>query len=316
MCHRSRGGLQTLGSSLQSRQPSPAPVRSLAGLVVGGRVGWAASPAIRRAFRELCHTFRRGELPDFFTRRIRELANSPRRAPHRSKSWHSASATIQSMDRKLRNRERRERHCGAEVRPQRGSHPSRARSTRRAGRVRQRRGGRQSRRLHSQSREFTTRVRGLFLFIADLVQIMPKQGARRQAARLAQDLSRSLAARLGGSQALVHRALEPYHGARRQEGVALFCGLMRSPKRAFCRNIRRRSLADSLALLGSWHTRFSESAVHRLNEVDFQRAVFRRAFPRPRIIWRAKSSVKANTTSWLRCRERRDQLRERRHSEG
>ena len=113
------------------------------------------------------------------------------------------------------------------------------------------------------SREFTTRVGGLFLFIADLVRI--DTDALALAAKLpgsrmipaAHALRAALALKLWSIERKSHvMALVA------DEGLALFCGLNAMPKKSFLSEYSSRITRQTVSrLLASWHTRFAGDAL-------------------------------------------------------
>ena len=113
------------------------------------------------------------------------------------------------------------------------------------------------------SREFTTRVGGLFLFIADLVRI--DTDALALAAKLpgsrmipaAHALRTALALKLWSIERKSHiMALVA------DEGLALFCGLNAMPKKSFLSEYSSRITRQTVSrLLASWHTRFAGDAL-------------------------------------------------------
>ena len=113
------------------------------------------------------------------------------------------------------------------------------------------------------SREFTTRVGGLFLFIADLVRI--DTDALALAAKLpgsrmipaAHALRAALALKLWSIERKSHvMALVA------DEGLALFCGLNAMPKKSFLSEYSSRITRQAVSrLLASWHTRFAGDAL-------------------------------------------------------
>jgi hypothetical protein len=112
-------------------------------------------------------------------------------------------------------------------------------------------------------REFTTRVGGLFLFIADLVRLNTDTlalGAKLPGSRMippAHALRASLALKLWAIERKSHvMALVA------DQGLALFCGLNAMPKRSFLSEYSSRITPQNVArLLALWHQRLAAEAL-------------------------------------------------------
>ena len=205
----------------------------------------ASAEAARRfgyspgAFRVLCHTFRRGELPDFFT----TAHPGPREQPKKSAAQKQIVAlrkrnySVYEISQALKEQGTPLSATAVrEVLAAEGFAPlPRRLDEERPGRV-----GPSAEAVANvgdftlSSREFTTRVGGLFLFIADLVRI--DTDALALAAKLpgsrmipaAHALRAALALKLWSIERKSHvMALVA------DEGLALFCGLNAMPKKSF-----------------------------------------------------------------------------------
>ena len=234
----------------------------------------ASAEAARRfgyspgAFRVLCHTFRRGELPDFFT----TAHPGPREQPKKSAAQKQIVAlrkrnySVYEISQALKEQGTPLSATAVrEVLAAEGFAPlPRRLDEERPGRV-----GPSAEAVANvgdftlSSREFTTRVGGLFLFIADLVQI--DTDALALAAKLpgsrmipaAHALRAALALKLWSIERKSHvMALVA------DEGLALFCGLNAMPKKSFLSEYSSRITRQTVSrLLASWHTRFAGDAL-------------------------------------------------------
>ena len=234
----------------------------------------ASAEAARRfgyspgAFRVLCHTFRRGELPDFFT----TAHPGPREQPKKSAAQKQIVAlrkrnySVYEISQALKEQGTPLSATAVrEVLAAEGFAPlPRRLDEERPGRV-----GPSAEAVAKvgdftlSSREFTTRVGGLFLFIADLVRI--DTDALALAAKLpgsrmipaAHALRAALALKLWSIERKSHiMALVA------DEGLALFCGLNAMPKKSFLSEYSSRITRQTVSrLLASWHTRFAGDAL-------------------------------------------------------
>jgi hypothetical protein len=233
----------------------------------------ASAEAARRfgyspgAFRVLCHTFRRGELPDFFTTAHPGPREQPKKSAQkqivalrkRNYSVYEISQALKEQGTPLSATAVREVLAAEGFAPL----PRRL-DEERPGRV-----GPSAEAVANvgdftlSSREFTTRVGGLFLFIADLVRI--DTDALALAAKLpgsrmipaAHALRAALALKLWSIERKSHvMALVA------DEGLALFCGLNAMPKKSFLSEYSSRITRQTVSrLLASWHTRFAGDAL-------------------------------------------------------
>ena len=234
----------------------------------------ASAEAARRfgyspgAFRVLCHTFRRGELPDFFT----TAHPGPREQPKKSAAQKQIVAlrkrnySVYEISQALKEQGTPLSATAVrEVLAAEGFAPlPRRLDEERPGRV-----GPSAEAVANvgdftlSSREFTTWVGGLFLFIADLVRI--DTDALALAAKLpgsrmipaAHALRAALALKLWSIERKSHiMALVA------DEGLALFCGLNAMPKKSFLSEYSSRITRQTVSrLLASWHTRFAGDAL-------------------------------------------------------
>ena len=234
----------------------------------------ASAEAARRfgyspgAFRVLCHTFRRGELPEFFT----TAHPGPREQPKKSAAQKQIVAlrkrnySVYEISQALKEQGTPLSATAVrEVLAAEGFAPlPRRLDEERPGRV-----GPSAEAVANvgdftlSSREFTTRVGGLFLFIADLVRI--DTDALALAAKLpgsrmipaAHALRAALALKLWSIERKSHvMALVA------DEGLALFCGLNAMPKKSFLSEYSSRITRQTVSrLLASWHTRFAGDAL-------------------------------------------------------
>ena len=220
---------------------------------VANRFGYSAG-----AFRVLCHSFRRGELPDFFA----VGRPGPRTQPKKS-------AAVEKIV-ELRKRNYSIYDISQELKAQ-GTPLSAtavglaaegfARLPRRRDDERPARIGptieavADVREFSLARREFTTRVGGLFLFIPDLVRVNVAVLAQRaklpgsQMIPTLQGLLASLALKLWSIERKSHiMALVA------DDGLGLFCGLNVMPKKSFLSEYSSRITPQKVAtLLGAWH---------------------------------------------------------------
>ena len=220
---------------------------------VANRFGYSAG-----AFRVLCHSFRRGELPDFFA----VGRPGPRTQPKKS-------AAVEKIV-ELRKRNYSIYDISQELKAQ-GTPLSAtavglaaegfARLPRRRDDERPARVGptieavADVREFSLARREFTTRVGGLFLFIPDLVRVNVAVLAQRaklpgsQMIPTLQGLLASLALKLWSIERKSHiMALVA------DDGLGLFCGLNVMPKKSFLSEYSSRITPQKVAtLLGAWH---------------------------------------------------------------
>ena len=234
----------------------------------------ASAEAARRfgyspgAFRVLCHTFRRGELPDFFT----TAHPGPREQPKKSAAQKQIVAlrkrnySVYEISQALKEQGTPLSATAVrEVLAAEGFAPlPRRLDEERPGRV-----GPSAEAVANvgdftlSSREFTTRVGGLFLFIADLVRIDTEAlalAAKLPGSRMipaAHALRAALALKLWSIERKSHvMALVA------DEGLALFCGLNAMPKKSFLSEYSSRITRQTVSrLLASWHTRFAGDAL-------------------------------------------------------
>ena len=224
---------------------------------VARRFGYSAG-----AFRVLCHTFRRGQLPVFFAAPKR----GPRLQPKKSRAQAQIIAlrkrnySVYDISRALKERgtplsptavrevlkaegfaplpRRRDEERPAWIGP----------SVEAIADVRD---------FSLAPRGFTTRVGGLFLFVADLVRLdldALARHARLPGSRMipsAHALRSSLALKLWAIERKSHimaLAADP--------GLALFCGLNAAPKKSFLSEYSSRITPQKVTrLLGGWHDR-------------------------------------------------------------
>jgi transposase len=232
--------------------------------------GVASAEAARRfgyspgAFRVLCHAFRRGQLPEFFTTQ----RPGPRQQPKKSRvreeivALRKRNYSIYEISRALKEQGTPLSATAVrEVLAQEGFAPLPRRldeerpatvgpSTEAVADVRD---------FTLAPREFTTRVGGLFLFIADLVRLESEAlaleaklpGSRMIPAEHA--LRASLALKLWSIERKSHiMALVA------DPGLALFCGLNAMPKKSFLSEYSSRITPQKVSrLLALWHARLA-----------------------------------------------------------
>src|SRR5215831_2247516 len=216
------------------------------------------------AFRVLCHAFRYGQLPDFFT----TGRTGPREQPRKSRA-HEQIVALRKRNYSVYEISQALKEQGTslsatavrEVLAAEGFAPL----PRRLDEERPARIGPQVQAVANVNdfvltpREFTTRMGGLFLFIPDLVQL--ESEALAQAAKLpgsrmippAHALRASLALKLWAIERKSHiMALVA------DEGLALFCGLNAMPKKSFLSEYSSRITPQKVAqLLARWHAQVS-----------------------------------------------------------
>jgi hypothetical protein len=212
------------------------------------------------AFRVLCHTFRRGELPDFFA----VGRPGPRTQPKKS----AAVAKIVELRKRNYSIYEISHELKAQGTPLSATAVGEVLAAEGFARLPRRRdderptsidptfeGVADARAFSLDPREFTTRVGGLFLFIPDLVRFHPKALAERAklpGSRMIpaqQALLASLALKLWSIERKSHiMALVA------DDGLGLFCGLNVIPKKSFLSEYSSRVTAQKVAtLLGAWH---------------------------------------------------------------
>lgn len=212
------------------------------------------------AFRVLCHIFRRGELPDFFT----TGRPGPKSQPKKSAA-HEQIIALRKRNYSIYEISQELKEQGAPLSATAVGEVLRAegfaRLPRRRDEERPSRVGpsieavADVREFSLAAREFTTRVGGLFLFIPDLVRLDAKLLAQR--AKLPgsdmipplQGLLASLALKLWSIERKSHiMALVA------DEGLGLFCGLNCMPKKSFLSEYSSRITPHKVSnLLGAWH---------------------------------------------------------------
>ena len=214
------------------------------------------------AFRVLCHAFRRGQVPDFFTTDHPGPKKQPKKSRAREQivalrkrnySAYEISQTLKEQGIELGATAVREvlREEGFAPLPRRLDEERPVHIGPRAEAVAD------VREFVLAPREFTTRVGGLFLFIPDLVRLDSDALARRAAlpgSRMipaTHALRASLALKLWSIERKSHvMALVA------DEGLALFCGLNAMPKKSFLAEYSSRTTPQKVArLLGCWHER-------------------------------------------------------------
>src|ERR1700692_661274 len=216
------------------------------------------------AFRVLCHGFRHGQLPEFFA-----TGHAVRREQPRKGRAHEQIVALRTRNYSVYEISQALKEQGAplsatavrEVLAQEGFAPlPRRRDDERPVRVGP----------HAEAvanvhdfilapREFTTRVGGLFLFLADLVRFDVDglaTGAKLPGSGMipaGHALRASLALKLWSIERKSHvMALVA------DEGLALFCGLNAMPKKSFLSEYSSRITPQKVArLLAAWHAQFS-----------------------------------------------------------
>lgn len=230
------------------------------------------------AFRVLCHAFRHGQLPELFAAPRR----GPRAQPKKSRV-HEQIVALRKRNYSVYEISRTLKEQGAGLSPtavrevlvQEGFAPL----PRRLDEERPDRVGPTTepvadvRSFALQPREFTTRLGGLFLFLADLVSLDCEALARR--AKLPGSRMIPAGHALRAALALKLWAIERKSHIMAlvaDPGLALFCGLNVTPKKSFLSEYASRITPQKVAdLLAGWHaqpTRETLFAGHSLN-LDF-----------------------------------------------
>ena len=226
---------------------------------VARRFGYSAG-----AFRVLCHAFRRGQLPEFFAtpRRGPRLQPKKSRAQQQIIALRKRNYSVYDISRALKEQ-------GAPLSPTAVREVLKAEGF--APLPRRRDEERPAwvspsveatadvRDFSLAPREFTTRVGGLFLFVADLVRLdldALARHARLPGSRMipsAHALRSSLALKLWAIERKSHiMALVA------DPGLALFCGLNAVPKKSFLSEYSSRITPQKVTrLLGGWHDRLA-----------------------------------------------------------
>ena len=249
-------------------QPATARQRQYEALRAFFVEGLRSAEAARRfgyspgAFRVLCHAFRRGELPDFFA----TARTGPREQPKKSRA-HEQIVALRKRNYSVYEISQALKEQGAplsatavrEVLAQEGFAPlPRRRDDERPVRVGP--NAEAVANVHDfilAPREFTTRVGGLFLFLADLVRFDVDglaTGAKLPGSGMipaGHALRASLALKLWSIERKSHvMALVA------DEGLALFCGLNAVPKKSYLSEYSSRITPQNVArLLALWHAR-------------------------------------------------------------
>ena len=221
------------------------------------------------AFRVLCHAFRRGELPEFFT----TAHPGPREQPKKSRALEQIVAlrkrnySVYEISQALKEQGTPLSATAVrEVLADEGFAPlPRRLDEERPGRV-----GPNAQAVTDvrdfvlAPREFTTRVGGLFLFVPDLVRLDSGDALARTAklpgSRMipaAHALRASLALKLWSIERKSHvMALVA------DEGLALFCGLNAMPKKSFLSEYSSRLTPHNVSrLLALWHAMLAGEAL-------------------------------------------------------
>ena len=220
------------------------------------------------AFRVLCHAFRRAELPEFFA----AARPGPRSQPKKSRAHEQIVAlrkrnySVYEISRALK-----EQGTPLSVTAVREvlAHEGFAPLPRRLDEERPQHLGpsieavADVRSFSLAPRELTTRVGGLFLFIADLVRL--DSDALAQAAKLPGSRMIPAGHGLRASLALKLWAIERKSHVMAlvaDEGLGLFCGLNAIPKKSFLSEYSSRITPEKVArLLASWHERLAPEAL-------------------------------------------------------
>jgi hypothetical protein len=222
---------------------------------VARRFGYSAG-----AFRVLCHSFRRGELPEFFAATRPGRHDQPKKSRARDQivalrkrnySVYEISQTLKEQGTPLSATAVREVLAAEGFAP----------LPRRLDEERPVRVGPNAQAVANvgdfvlSPREFTTRMGGLFLFVPDLVQL--ESDALAQAAKLPGSRMVPSAHALRASLALKLWAIERKSHIMAlvaDEGLALFCGLNAMPKKSFLSEYSSRITPQKVArLLALWH---------------------------------------------------------------
>ncbi len=220
------------------------------------------------AFRILCHDFRHGRLPEFFAVSRRGPRTRPQKdraqeqiiaLRKRNYSIYDISAALKEAGTPLSPTAVREVLRGEGFAPL----PRRLDEERPAGIGPSTEAVADVRRFSLSPREFTTRLGGLFLFVADLVRL-DAEGLARQA-RLPGSRMISAGHALRAALALKLWSIERKSHVMAlvaDPGLALFCGLNAMPKKSFLSEYSSRVTPDKVArLLGGWHARIAGDAL-------------------------------------------------------
>jgi len=214
------------------------------------------------AFRQLCHSFRHRDLPDFFT----ATRPGPREQPKKSQA-HDQIIALRKRNYSVYEISEALKEQGTPLSPTAVREvlsaegfaplPRRLDSERQPGVGPSVEAVADVGQFSLSPREFTTRTGGLFLFIADLVQLGSDiwgQDAKLPSSRMvpsAHALRAALALKLWSIERKSHvMALVA------DEGLALFCGLNAMPKKSFLSEYSSRiTPAKVQRLLALWHER-------------------------------------------------------------
>jgi transposase len=216
------------------------------------------------AFRVLCHSFRRGELPEFFA-----TARPGRREQPKKSRAHGQIVALRKRNYSVYEISRALKEQGTplsatavrEVLAEEGFAPL----PRRLDEERPARLGPNAQAVANVNdfvlspHEFTTRTGGLFLFVPDLVRLESDalaQGAKLPGSRMipaAHALRTSLALKLWAIERKSHvMALVA------DQGLALFCGLNAMPKKSFLSEYSSRITPQKVSrLLALWHAQLT-----------------------------------------------------------
>jgi len=216
------------------------------------------------AFRVLCHAFRYGQLPDFFT----TGRTGPREQPRKSRA-HEQIVALRKRNYSVYEISQALKEQGTslsatavrEVLAAEGFAPL----PRRLDEERPKRVGPSAEAVANvrdfvlSPREFTTRVGGLFLFVHDLVRLDSDAlalGAKLPGSGMipaGHALRASLALKLWSIERKSH-----VMSLVADEGLALFCGLNAVPKKSFLSEYSSRITPQKVArLLGLWHNQLT-----------------------------------------------------------
>src|ERR1700722_7840774 len=236
--------------------------------------GLTSAEAARRfgyspgAFRVLCHAFRRGQVPEFFA----TARTGPREQPKKSRA-HEQIVALRKRNYSVYEISQALKEQGTplsatavrEVLAEEGFAPlPRRRDEERPQSVRP--SAEAVANVHDfvlSSREFTTRMGGLFLFIQDLVRLDADAlalGAKLPGSSMipaGHALRAALALKLWSVERKSHvMALVA------DEGLALFCGLNAMPKKSFMAEFPSRITPQKVShLLAGWHTRLAGETI-------------------------------------------------------
>src|ERR1700738_3124838 len=238
-------------------------VEGVASAEVARRFGYL--PA---AFRMLCYDFRRGELPDFFASTRPGPREQPKKSLAREQvvalrkrnySIYDISKALKQQGTPLSATAVREILAGEGFAPL----PRRLDEERLASVGPSTEAVADVRSFVLGSREFTTRVGGLFLFVPDLIRLDSDAlalNAKLPGSRMipaGHALRTSLALKLWSIERKSHvMALVA------DEGLALFCGLNAMPKKSFMAEFSSRITPQKVShLLADWHTRLARETI-------------------------------------------------------